>query len=177
MANGLPDPPPPPRLTGDAEADMPAFGEYLHDFYKKTVVAGLYRRVSDDLQTGDFDPSSLPDPASATAASAQQTANNAYTLAKANETSIADIESTLAADKVGTATVSEANTSIAVTFAAAEPDTSYFLAVTPISKSGAPAAGSNRVDHIDKTTGGFTLHVETAPGVGTSVTFDWTLTR
>lgn len=170
MANGTPDPAPPPRLTGDPTADMAMVAEYLHDFYKKTVVAGLYRKTSDDLQTGEFDPSTLPDPASATAASAQQTANEAYTLAAANQESIAGY-------KFGTAMVSEGNTSIVVTFAEEEPDAEYYLDATPITKSAAPAAGSNRVDHIDKTTAGFTLHVEAAPGAGESVTFDWILMR
>lgn len=77
----------------------------------------------------------------------------------------------------GQIAVANAATTGAVVFTTAETDAVYFLAVTPVSVTGAPAAGSNRITQIAKTNTGFTITVEVAPGAGTSVTFDWILIR
>lgn len=64
-----------------------------------------------------------------------------------------------------------------VAFDTMQPDTDYSLAVTPVSGTGRPLRGSNRVLSIHKTTTDFTVILETAPGTGNSVTFDWQLIR
>lgn len=77
----------------------------------------------------------------------------------------------------GTVTVVDAATTGAVTFTTAETNSSYYLSVTPVSKTGSPAAASNRVSEIAKTGSGFTITVEAAPGAGTTRVFDWVLIR
>ncbi len=58
-----------------------------------------------------------------------------------------------------------------------EDDDEYHIIPSPTSKTGTPAAGSNRILTNAKTETGFTITVETAPGGGNSVTFDWMLVR
>lgn len=71
-------------------------------------------------------------------------------------------------------TVSGAATTGTFTFAAAneEPDTSYYVVITPITVTGAAAAGASRVRSVSKTVTAVTFTVEAAPGAGTSVAFD-----
>ena len=75
--------------------------------------------------------------------------------------------------------VSLANTAVtaAVTFGTAEADASYYLSVTPVGFGATAALGSNRIVKITKTTGGFTVYFEAAPGTGNTNTFDWILVR
>lgn len=77
----------------------------------------------------------------------------------------------------GALTISDSGTTGAVTFDVEEPDDSYHVAVTPVSSTGTPDTGSNRVLSVTKTSAGFTVEVEAAPGSGNSVTFDWILVR
>jgi len=77
----------------------------------------------------------------------------------------------------GTLLISGTATSASATFVNAEPNEDYFIVATPNVLVGAPASGSNRITRIDKTNGFFTLFVEVAPGVSTSVEFDWLLVR
>jgi hypothetical protein len=69
-------------------------------------------------------------------------------------------------------------TSVAsVTFATAETDTNYRIVMTVNDVTGAAAAGSNRVKYITKTTSGFTVTLEAAPGAGCDTTFSWMIFR
>lgn len=77
----------------------------------------------------------------------------------------------------GSINISGAADSDAVTFDTPEPDTNYFLTVTPTTVTGSPEAGSNRIRSIGKTRKGFTIKLEAAPGNGNGVTFDWHLIR
>jgi hypothetical protein len=78
----------------------------------------------------------------------------------------------------GTATIADAATSVAVVFDEAEPDANYRIEVQIVSKSGAAAAGSNRITELTSiTASGFTINVEAAPGAGTSRTFSWRIYR
>ncbi|RCW44219.1 glycosyl hydrolase family 28-related protein [Paenibacillus prosopidis] len=78
----------------------------------------------------------------------------------------------------GSVTVSDANTSQAVTFTNAEPDTSFRIMLTVRSVSGAPASGAYvPVAPSGKATTGFTVNLQSAPGAGTSITYEWFLFR
>lgn len=78
----------------------------------------------------------------------------------------------------GTATISGADTSVAVTFGTPEPDAAYgVLACVNDLTDATPAAGSTRVWADDLATTGFTLKVETAPGGADTVTIRWIVTR
>lgn len=80
----------------------------------------------------------------------------------------------------GQVTISGSNTSAAVAFSVAEPDTSYFVTATPnFGATGSPTvtAGSIRSYITGKTVNGFVINLETAPGAGTPVIADWMLVR
>ena len=81
-------------------------------------------------------------------------------------------------DLNGVASFTNTATTVAVTFATAETDTSYRVtSLVPTTVSGTPAVGSARVLSIAKTTGGFTATMEAAPGAGNTVNFDWSIQR
>jgi hypothetical protein len=162
-------PPPPPRATGEPEVDMRGLMQWAYDFYEKGVTGGYFLNDLEESQSGDFDPSTLPDPATSTIARAQQTANEAYTLA-AQARQIA-----LAAQGVfGTITVSDANATADVTFSSAVSNTNYIVTFTPvISKTGSPASGAFQITELAKTTTKFTITLAAAPGAGTSVTYQY----
>lgn len=162
----MPTPPPPPRTTGDPQADFIALSQWTGDFFKAAVLENGFVQSNGQFDPGDFDPSTLPDPASATIGGAQQTANQAYSLA-ANAKAIAQ-----KFRAAGTVTISDAATTGDFTFPTAEADTSYFVSVTPSAKAGSPAPDSNVIESLTKATSKVTLTLTAAPGVGTSRTFD-----
>ncbi|WP_341702634.1 hypothetical protein [Ferrovibrio sp.] len=162
-------PPPPPRATGDAQADSQALIRWAFDFYQKGITNGFLLTDANQFDTGGFDPSSLPDPASSTVARAQQTANEAYTLAAA-----AYALAQNAQGAIGTLTITGASTTGAVTFSAVQANTNFIVTFSPVTGStGTPAAGAYVPLSIAKTTSGFTLTLTAAPGVGNSVTYQY----
>lgn len=164
--------PAPPRLIGDDRADIVAISSWMNEVFKLLALSGLYVQTAGQFDTGDFDPATLPDPASSTIAKAQTTANEAYTLA-AGALAAAQSRALWA----GQVTISDAATSAGVTFPEAQDDTSFYVAATPVASTGTPAANSDLVASVAKTTAGFTLNVKAAPGAGNSVTFDLQVQR
>ena len=77
----------------------------------------------------------------------------------------------------GTVTFTSADTSKAVTFAVAEPDTNYNVFLTVNGSAGTPASGSSTIVDVQKTISGFTAFVSAAPGVGNAVAYAWQLSR
>lgn len=75
---------------------------------------------------------------------------------------------------VGTATLSGTATQVSVAFAAPLPNATYRVVAQPSATTGAAAAAAARVAEIlSRTTTGFTLKAEAAPGAGASTTFEW----
>jgi hypothetical protein len=68
-------------------------------------------------------------------------------------------------------------TTATVTLAPVEPDTAYFVQVTPVSTFGAPAAGAFTIRGVTKSAGSFVLSVSAAPGTGNVVAYDWLVYR
>ncbi|WP_341893734.1 hypothetical protein [Ferrovibrio terrae] len=160
-------PPPPPRVTGDAATDQRSSMQWAQDFYEKAM--SYFLAAPDQAQSGNFDPSDLPDPSTATVASAQDTANNAYILAD---------RAMSAAGVFGTLTFGAADTTKTATFSSALPDTTYIVLFTPVvAETGTPASGAYQTTKLTKTTAGFTLTIAAAPGVGASVTYQYRLQR
>lgn len=161
---------PPPRATGNAEQDFPSYAQWFWDFYNAVLARNDQIAGTDD----DFDPGDLPDPASSSIAQAQQTANEAYTLAaQAKSIAEANIEDWVA----GQITVSGAATTGVHTFADAQPDADYKVQVQPVSIGGAPTVNATLVTAVTKTVDDLTITVNAAPGVGNSVTFDFLVYR
>jgi hypothetical protein len=168
----------PPRVTGDAQADAQALSLWQFDIAK--ILASQQETIADlSGDSGTVDPNDLPDPASTNLATAQQTANDAFILASTAKAQAEDVEASLAlrVRPAGQITIADVATTGDFTFAAAEADTTYFVSVTPTAKTGAAAVGSNIVESVTKATTKVTVTLNTAPGAGTSRTFDVLILR
>lgn len=77
----------------------------------------------------------------------------------------------------GSFQIAGAATTATITFSRNEANTSYFVSITATAKTGAPAAGAHRVVSVAKSTTGFVVTVEAAPGGVTDVSFDWIIVR
>lgn len=158
----------PPRLTGNPEFDLPALGEYLFDLYNVLVVEGVLQGGTAEIIATD-----LPDPGSTTLAQAQETANQALTAAIAAQ---ADADTAnanaLRVVEFGEVTISDTATTAVYTFDEAFEDTSYLVFAVPQTFSGAPNIDAFVKETETKAVGSVTIEVNTAPGAGTSVTFN-----
>jgi hypothetical protein len=160
---------PPPRLSGDA-GDAPALAQWLNDVHKLIIKQGsTINNLSGS--TGTLDPNSLPDPAKASIASAQATANAAYQLATQAEGKAEKFRF------IGQVTISDAATTGDLTLPNHEVDTGYFAIATAASSTGTPASGSRTVAGFVNAVDKVTVSVVTAPGVGNSVIFNVALFR
>lgn len=166
--------PGPPRIAGELDPNMRALTEWLLQFYS------AFQRI-----IGQLDPSNglsasdalekVIDPATATPATAQQTANDAKALATAaNNRSIANRE---IIRTFGQFTITGTALTKEVTFAQEQPNATYNLVMTPVAFTGTPAFEAFVPVSIAKTTEDFTVSVSVAPGTGNSVTYDWQLSR
>lgn len=162
-------PPSPPRLTGEPERDTVAIVDWAWAFYRAVVLEQAYASRT-SLSSLQQTVEGVVDPASGTVATAQQTANDALIAAAAAAEELASQDS-------GTLIISGASISGAVAFAVAQADTNFYPVTTVAATSGTPAAGAYTVTGIAKTTGGFTVSLSAAPGVGNSVTFNWQVQR
>lgn len=155
-------PPPPPSIpSGQSDAaTVRAVVEWLWAFYNSTI-RGNYLATSAALSSLE----DTVDPASATVATAQETANTALSLATTNDTRLDAI-------KVGSVTIVDTVTVGEIVLAEAFEDENYYVTATPSAKVGTPAVGSRDIDVITKTSEKVTLTVQIAPGSGNSVTFD-----
>lgn len=79
--------------------------------------------------------------------------------------------------RTGQATISDLNTSVAVSLTPAESNTNYKVFLTPVATGGTPAANSTVITLVSKSTSSFTVNVQAAPGLTNSITFDWLLVR
>ncbi|MRR49379.1 MAG: hypothetical protein EG825_00450 [Rhodocyclaceae bacterium] len=144
--------------------------EWAWGFYRAVVLQNAYAS-SDALDAVEQNLTDLIDPTSATAATAQATANDALNLATAQKLR-------LDAQDAGSVTISETNSSATVTFTDNQADTSFFVVASADTYTGTPPAEAYLVKKIDsKATTGFTLVIGNAPGTGNSVTFNWCLMR
>ena len=163
-------PPPPPNIhsyKGNDKGLVRALLEWVWAYYRATVLEGFFVSNAEFLSSnaGLID---LIDPAAATAATAQQTANDALTLATVNDGRLDDIQ-------VGTITINNTDTTgtAVVLFA----DDNYHVVYGAESSTGSPAAGAFTPVETAKTDVQITLTVQTAPGAATSVTFDFIAKR
>ena len=159
---------PPPRFDGlSEEAQRKTLSDYLFRLVNELNEGGIFIKADDQASGGDFDPSQIVDPASATLASAQSTANAAYTLASTASVSAQRVI------EAGSITITHPATSAVFAFTAEEEeaDADYFVQATKIDKTGTLASGSDEIDTVARTTAGLTLNTKAAPGVGNDVTF------
>lgn len=160
----------PPRTTGNSQQDFPLVVDWMWKAYQ--IINQSVSYISSQVEgNDDISLTNLPDPLTSTIAVAQQTANAAYTYAN-------NIATKIEAGLVkGTVAISDANTSGSVTFSDAQTDTEYVIMLQAKSVSGSPASGAYTISSKTYSTTGFSFSILVAPGVGTSVTFDWQLVR
>lgn len=158
----------PPRLAGSVEQQMAALQRWLWDVFTKLALTDLFVRFSEQFGSVDFDPGSLPDPASATIASAQETANNAYILAASALNNFGP---------TGQFTITDPDTTAVVTFDDEEANDDYVVQITPDSFSGTASSNGFIVVSVVKTTAGFTVTIAAAPGTSAAITFNYTVFR
>ncbi|MDD3925805.1 MAG: glycosyl hydrolase family 28-related protein [bacterium] len=77
----------------------------------------------------------------------------------------------------GSVTITSTNASGAVAFPLAEADTNYYVTASVAGVTGTPATGATRAYVTGKSTTGFTVNLETAPGAGNSVRVEWHVIR
>lgn len=162
---------PPPKLTGDSGNDVVALHEWVWGLFKALDVEGEYA-LSTAVDALEED---KVDPAAATAATAQETANAALSLAESNEPRIDALEAS--EGEAGQFTISETDTTAVVTLATAQPDIDYYVAFGGDAITGSPAADAYIITGITKTVNDFTVQLRAAPGVATSVIYGWVLKR
>lgn len=154
-------PPPPPNIHGLSESSIvQALVQWIWAFYRSVVIENYYATQASLSSLED-----IVDPASATAATAQETANTALSLATTNSVKLDAI-------KAGSVTIADAATAGDVTFTEAFEDVAYYITATPTAKAGTPAAGSQDIDTITKAADKATINLLAAPGAGNSVTID-----
>ena len=172
-------PPPPPRQTGNAEEDILSIAQWANAFYKAVVLEGEYAKANQVLGAladlpEDFDTADLTDPASATVATAQQTANDGYLLGLQAIELITSLRADL---DEGTFTISNVETSKVVDLNADQEDDGYQVVITPRSYTGSPVGDAFLITGITPAIDSFTVAVAGAPGAATSVTYGWVIYR
>lgn len=196
--------PTPPKTTGDTNRDLALLQNWIFNLYQIVQLQQTF--VTNSSQTDDnFDPNSLPVPANSNIATAQGTANSAYTLANTANTAATAAQATgTAASAAATAAQGTANSALALAttandrtknwlhdevtvtgaattgvynFSPAQVDTNYRVMATPQTSTGAPPDGAFIVADIAKTTNDITLTVRAAPGGVDTVTFNLLIVR
>jgi hypothetical protein len=160
---------PPPRTTGNAQLDFPILMDWIWRAYSviQQSVAYINAQVSSG---GGLDINDLPDPATATISSAQQTANEAFALADEQRDRIDGFVS-------GTFTIADADDNASVTFDTDQPDDDYRVIVQALNSVGTPDPQAYTVTSKSYLETGFSVTILAAPGSGTSITFEWQLIR
>lgn len=168
--NSIPNP---PRLSGEYEKDASPLSNFMADLYKALVLSNEFIKTAGQTETGDFDPTSLPDPGKTNLAQAQDTANKAYNLA-----AIANTQANVI-DYFGELTLSEAEVTKIFAFEEAKqpPDANYSLTFSAKSFTGTPDVGAFIVVQVITAQEQFAIQTSTAPGTGATVTFSWHLRR
>jgi hypothetical protein len=96
--------------------------------------------------------------------------NNRATLSYQNGATAVDTGS-------GTFTVTGASRVKTVTFASTQPNTSYYVSISPATATTGTNPGATRLLSLEKTTAGFTVRLEKEPGADQTVTFDYMIQR
>lgn len=169
-------PAPPPNLSGNKDEDFVRITQWIWSFYRAVLAnnAALQGSGSQVIDT-----SNLPDPATSSVATAQQTANEAYVLAsQANETA-EDADNRTRMWIKGTVTISDTDIGFTYTFTADETpdDSDYMVIVQAISSTGTFSVNSTIIKSKTYSTSDFVIEFAGAPGAGNSVTFDWIFIR
>ena len=159
----------PPRTTGNAQQDLPILIDW---FWKAYLVIGeAVNYINNTVSPSITVVANLPDPDGTTLAQAQQTANDAFSLATTNA-------SRLDGFLAGTFQTENADTGAVVTFATPQADADYRVIVQPTGSTGGPPIDAFIVVEQSYTAASFTVIMFGTPGApGISVDWEWQLIR
>lgn len=158
----------PPRTTGNAQQDLPILIDWFWRAYQ--VISQAINYINTQVDPAIVTVANLPDPNGTTLAQAQQTANDAFSLATNNKLRLDGFIS-------GTFSTVDTDTGVVVTFGTAQADTSYRVIVQPTGFVGTPPAAAFAVAQKTYTTADFTVIMLDVPGVGNTVNWEWQLIR
>lgn len=159
----------PPRSTGNAQQDLPLMLDWFYRAYLVIQQAVAY--INDQTQNSNLDLTDLPNPATATTSSAQQTANEAYSLASESKNRLDNH------NLVGAFTLDGDFNSITVTFTNEQPDDNYVVDIQAQSTVGAPPVGAYIIISKSYTSTEFSAIIYSPPGTDNSITYEWHLIR
>lgn len=159
-------PPPPPRITGDAEVDLAALRDWFQQFYQVAVIETGLLDPTFQGSSPPIDLDALPNPEFATIAQAQATANTVYR------------NLSLGVFQRGEFTISGTNDSATINLREGLPDDQddYGVIITPIDFDGSPNSNAFTVTRVTRAPDAFALLLLAAPGAGHSVTFNYLVT-
>jgi len=158
----------PPRTTGNPQTDLPILIDWFWKAYQVIQQSVLF--INEEVSPTIITVANLPDPDGTTLEEAQQTANDAFSLATANAIRLDGFIS-------GTFLVENTDVGAVLTFATPQVDTSYRVIIQPISFTGTPATNAFLLKTKTYTTDDFTAIMLAAPGASNSITFEWQLIR
>lgn len=193
----------PPRTTGNAQQDLPILIDWFYRAYQ--VIQQSVAYINSQVNSADVSFTNLPDPSTTTLAQAQQTANDAFSLANqadlkanvlktrvdAHDVTIAAHTADLASQQgqiddqqalwdgliTGTVNIPNASTGFTVTFGSPQPDTDYLVIVQAYGSSGTPPIDAFVVKQKVYAADHFDVILFGAPGGGNSVDLEWQLIR
>ncbi len=161
----------PPRIHKNAEENSAAYSQWFVDYYRDVTLKEYYISRNESVLYKKFDGNALVEPVKATIATAQDTANNAYQLAK----TASDPDYLV----YGQIVISNTNSEAIVTFAEEQPDNNYIIVASVGASSGVGVQfGTFLIRGItNQSKSGFTINIVTEPGVGNTVVYNWILRR
>lgn len=157
----------PPRMSGNADEDVRSLSSWIQTFYESGVIQNYFENTIS--KSSSFTPESLPDPANTNAATAQETANEAYILANAAEAKTRGWVT-------GHFQITETDDTYVFSFSDEQEDAQYRILLTRVGESSV-AAGADHVVSVAKTENDFTVTFDSAPGAGETADWDFLVCR
>lgn len=161
----------PPRTTGNAQADLPILIDWFWKAY--LIISDAVDYINNQVDPTVSAVANLPDPNGTTLAEAQQTANDAFSLATNNKSRLDGFIS-------GTFDIADTDVGVELTFATEQEDADYRVWVQAVSNDdsgGAIPDGAYIVKEKTYATDKFTVIMASSPGSGNTITFEWQLIR
>lgn len=159
----------PPRTTGNSQQDLPILIDWFWRAYQVIQQAVNYINVV--VNPNIIVVENLPDPNGTTLAQAQQTANDAYSLA-------IQCKNRLDGFIAGTFQTQDADIGVEVTFTNAQPDINYRVVVQAVGIEGTPPVEAFTPKTKTYATDKFTVIFLGTPGDPLNkITFEWQLIR
>ncbi len=161
----------PPRTTGNAQQDLPILIDWFWRAY--LIITDAVNYINQQVDPTVSAVANLPDPDGTTLGQAQQTANDAFSLATTNQTRLNGFIH-------GEFDIVDTDVGVELTFGTAQEDDDYRVMIQAIDNDdsgGAIPDGAYIVKEKTYATDKFTAIMASSPGAGNTITFEWQLIR